>query len=145
MLFPITIHLTLILAAASLASAYPTWWMAVFQFRCKAPNIVESYTQDWDEWRVSSVCRPGTCCASYAESGPLCLPEACDKAVQERERLLETYKNREKAKKKKEDAKKDTEEEKAKKEKEAIAKWKPADAKAEAEREKALAEVQAEV
>ncbi|KUI61499.1 hypothetical protein VP1G_08666 [Cytospora mali] len=138
------VRLILILTATSLATAYPTWWLAVYKYRCKPLNIVESYSQDWNEWRVSSICAPGTCCATSADTGPLCTAEACDKAVKERERLLKTYNTVEASKKKAEEAKKAKEEDKEKKEKEAEEKWKLVDAKAEAEREKALVETQAQ-
>lgn len=145
MLFPSTIHLALILAATSLAGAYPTWWLAVFQFRCKPPGIVESKKDDWNEWRVSSICAPGTCCATSAATGPLCTAEACDRAYQDRERLLKTYNMLEVSKKKTGEAKKAKEEDKDEKVKEAEAKWKLLDAQAEADREKALAEKHAQV
>lgn len=139
MLVPITIHLALILTATSLAAAYPTWWLAVYQFRCKPPGIVESKSSDWSEWRVSSVCAPGTCCATSAATGPLCTADACDKAYQERERLLKTHNIMEAAKKKAGEAKKVKGEGEGKKEREKEAKWKLLDAQAEADREKALA------
>lgn len=138
------IHLSFILTAMNFAGAYPTWWMAVFQFRCKPPGIVESKSDDWNEWRVSSICAPGTCCASSAATGPLCTAEACDKAYQERDRLLKTYNMLEASRKKTEEADK-AKEDKNKKGKDAEAKWKVLDAQAEADREKALAEKQAQV
>lgn len=145
MFFPRSTHFVLILATSTLAAAYPTWWMAVFQFRCKPPGIVESYSDDWKEWRVSSVCAPGTCCATWAPTGPLCTAEACETAEQERGRLLKTHNLVESSKKKVKDAKKAKEEDKDKKEAEAVAKWKLLDAQAEADREKALAEKQAQL
>lgn len=54
---------------AATATAYPTWWLGAFNFRCKPPYHVESYTDDWGEWRVSSVCAPGTCCSNWANTG----------------------------------------------------------------------------
>lgn len=145
MLFPVSMRLALILLATSLTAAYPTWYLAVFQYKCKAPNIVEAYSQDWKEWRISSVCAPGTCCSTWAETGPLCRAEACEKAEQERERLLKTHNTVEESKKKAEEKKKEKEEDKDKKEKEAEEKWKPIDAQAEADREKALAGKEAQL
>lgn len=145
MLFPITTHLALILATTSLAAAYPTWWLAVFQFRCKPPGIVESKSDDWTEWRVSSICAPGTCCATSADTGPLCTAEACGNAVQDRERLLKTYNFLEASKKKTEEMQKTNAADKDKKEKETEAKWKLLDEQAEADREKALADKEAQV
>lgn len=49
--------------------AYPTWWLGVFNFRCKPPHYVEAYSDAWQEWRVSSVCAPGTCCSNWADTG----------------------------------------------------------------------------
>lgn len=62
----------LLLAAGLLAAtslAYPTWWLGAYNFRCKPPYYVESFTNDWGEWRVSSVCAPGTCCSNWANTG----------------------------------------------------------------------------
>lgn len=62
--------ITLILSFFTATSfAYPTWWLGVFNFRCKAPHYVESYSDAWGEWRVSSVCAPGTCCSNWANTG----------------------------------------------------------------------------
>ncbi|KAL1873049.1 hypothetical protein Daus18300_004191 [Diaporthe australafricana] len=113
--------------------------MAVFQFRCKAPSIVESYSEDWKEWRVSSICVPGTCCATSAATGPLCTVEACEKAEQERERKLKSYNAVQASKKKMDDARKAREGQS--KSKEAETKWKVADSQAEADRQKALAKI----
>jgi hypothetical protein len=148
MLFPITTHLALILATTSLVAAYPTWYLAVFQFRCKPPGIVEVKSDGWTEWKVSSICAPGTCCSTSADTGPLCTAEACDSAAQERERLLKTYKYLEAARKKTDEANQANQAnnpDKAKWEQEMEKKWKMIDAMAEAEREKALAETQAQV
>lgn len=143
-MFPRILLLSLILAsfftaALSAALAYATWSMAVFQFRCKAPNIVESYSEDWKEWRVSSICVPGTCCASSAATGPLCTPEACEKAEQERQRKLKSYNAVQASKKKMDEARKSRESQS--KSSEAEAKWKISDAQAEADRQKALAKI----
>lgn len=143
-MFPRILLLSLILAsfftaALSAALAYATWSMAVFQFRCKAPNIVESYSEDWKEWRVSSICVPGTCCASSAATGPLCTPEACEKAEQERQRKLKSYNAIQASKKKTEEARKSRESKS--KSSEAEAKWRVTDARAEADRQKALAKI----
>lgn len=147
-MFPKVLYLSLVLAsfftaALSAALSYPTWYMAVFQFRCKAPNIVESYSEDWKEWRVSSICVPGTCCAQSAATGPLCTPEACEKADQERERKLKSYNAVQASKKKAEDAKKEREAKSKSKStsSEAETKWKVADSQAEADRQKALAKL----
>lgn len=137
-------YLSLLLAsfftvALSAALSYATWSMAVFQFRCKAPNIVESYSEDWKEWRVSSICVPGTCCATSAATGPLCTAEACEKAEQERERKLKSYNAVQASKKKTEEARKSRESKS--KSSEAESKWRISDAQAEAERQKALAKI----
>ncbi|KAJ4415615.1 hypothetical protein N0V82_007249 [Gnomoniopsis sp. IMI 355080] len=97
MLPQITLPISIILFGflASTGLAYPTWWLAVFQFRCKAPYHVESYSDDWGEWRVSSICAPGTCCSNSANTGPLCTAEACATADQERERLLASHRSKE--------------------------------------------------
>lgn len=143
-MFPRILFLSLILAsfftaALSAALAYAQWSIAVFQFRCKAPNIVESYSEDWKEWRVSSICVPGTCCASSAVTGPLCTAEACEKAEQERQRKLKSYNAVQASKKKTEEARKSRESKS--KSSEAEAKWKISDAQAEADRQKALAKI----
>lgn len=143
-MIPRILYLSLILAtfftaALSAALSYATWSMAVFQFRCKAPNIVESYSEDWKEWRVSSICVPGTCCASSAATGPLCTAEACEKATQERERKLKSYNAVQASKKKMDDARKSRESKSQSSE--AEKKWKVADSQAEADRQKALAEI----
>lgn len=130
---------TFFTAALSAALSYPTWYIAVFQFRCKAPNIVESYSEDWKEWRVSSICVPGTCCASSAATGPLCTAEACEKANQERERKLKSYNAVQASKKKTDEARKSKESKSQSSE--AEKKWKVADSQAEADRQKALAEI----
>lgn len=143
-MIPKILYLSLILAtfftaALSAALSYPTWYIAVFQFRCKAPNIVESYSEDWKEWRVSSICVPGTCCASSAATGPLCTAEACEKANQERERKLKSYNAVQASKKKTDEARKSKESKSQSSE--AEKKWKVADSQAEADRQKALAEI----
>lgn len=145
-MFPRILFLSLILAsfftaALSAALAYATWSMAVFQFRCKAPNIVESYSEDWKEWRVSSICVPGTCCASSAVTGPLCTAEACEKAQQERERKLKSYNAVQASKKKTEEARKSRESKNKSKNTEVETKWKVSDSQAEADRQKALAKI----
>lgn len=54
------------------ALAIPVWWMGAYNFRCKPPGYVEVTISDWDgEWRVSSICKPGTCCSNYAGTGKL--------------------------------------------------------------------------
>lgn len=141
---PRIFFLSLILAsfstvALSAALSYATWSIAVFQFRCKAPNIVESYSEDWKEWRVSSICVPGTCCATSAATGPLCTAEACEKAEQERERKLKSYNAVQASKKKTDEAR--TSRESKSKSSEAETKWRVSDAQAEAERQKALAKI----
>lgn len=143
-MFPKAIFLSLILGSlftTTLAAAlsYATWSMAVFQFRCKAPRIVESYSEDWKEWRVSSICVPGTCCATSAVTGPLCTAEACEKAEQERERKLKSYNAVQASKKKADDARKARESKS--KSSEAETKWKVSDSQAEADRQKALAKI----
>ncbi|ROV99261.1 hypothetical protein VSDG_03922 [Cytospora chrysosperma] len=148
MLFPMAIHLALILATTSLVAAYPTWYLAIYQFRCKPPSIVEVKSDDWTEWKVSSICAPGTCCSTSADTGPLCTAEACDSAAQDRERLLRTYNYLESARKKtgeENQAKEANNPDKLKWEQEMETKWKMIDAMAEADREKALAETQAQV
>lgn len=146
-MFPrILLYLSLILGlffTTTLAAAlkYAQWSMAVFNFRCKAPNIVESYSEDWKEWRVSSICVPGTCCASSAATGPLCTVEACEKAELERERKLKSYNAVQASKKKTEDARKAREAQRKGQSSEAETKWKVSDAQAEADRVKALAEI----
>ncbi|KAF3763854.1 hypothetical protein M406DRAFT_357251 [Cryphonectria parasitica EP155] len=115
--------LTLILGFMTASTlAYPTWWLGAFNFRCKPPGYVETYTNDWNgEWRVSSICAPGTCCSNWASTGPLCTKEACAVAETERVRLTAQHKaaedNRKKQKQKEEEAKKEE------KEKEAEKKW----------------------
>jgi hypothetical protein len=130
--------------ALAAALSYAQWSMAVFQFRCKAPNIVESYSEDWKEWRVSSICVPGTCCATSAATGPLCTVEACEKAELERERKLKSYNAVQASKKKVDDARKARESQSKSKTSEAETKWKVSDAQAEADRLKALAEIRFE-
>ncbi|KAJ0122414.1 hypothetical protein N8I77_011752 [Diaporthe amygdali] len=140
-MLPRAIYLSLIFSFFfNTALSYPTWFLAVFQFRCKAPSIVESYSEDWKEWRVSSICAPGTCCATSAATGPLCTVEACEKADQERERKLKSYNAVQASKKKTEEAKKAKEI--LSKSSESETKWKVADSQAEADRQKALAEIQ---
>lgn len=52
------------------ALAGPVWWMGAYNFRCKPPGYVEVSLGDWNgEWRVSSICKPGTCCSNYANTG----------------------------------------------------------------------------
>lgn len=149
-MFPrILLCLSLILSfffATALAAAmkYAQWSMAVFQFRCKAPNIVESYSEDWKEWRVSSICVPGTCCATSAATGPLCTPEACEKAELERERKLKSYNAVQASKKKADEARKARESQRQSKISEAETKWRMSDAQAEADKVKALAEISLE-
>lgn len=141
-MFPRIFFLSLIVASFFTAAlSYPTWYLAVFQFRCKAPSIVESYSEDWKEWRVSSICAPGTCCATSAATGPLCTAEACEKAEQERERKLKSYNAVQASKKKADDARKERESKSKSKSSEAEAKWKVSDAQAEADRQKALAKI----
>lgn len=140
-MLPRAIYLSLVFSFFfNAALSYPTWFLAVFQFRCKAPSIVESYSEDWKEWRVSSICAPGTCCATSAATGPLCTVEACEKADQERERKLKSYNAVQASKKKTEEAKKAKEI--LSKSSESETKWKVADSQAEADRQKALAEIQ---
>lgn len=145
-----TIHLALILATTSLVAAYPTWYLAIYQYRCKPPSIVEVKSDDWTEWKVSSICAPGTCCSTSADTGPLCTAEACDSAAQDRERLLRTYTYLESARKKTDEANQaqanqENNPDRIKWEQEMETKWKMIDAMAEADREKALAETQAQV
>jgi hypothetical protein len=150
-MFPrILFYLSLILGcffttALSAAFSYAQWSIAVFQYRCKAPNIVEAYCQDWKEWRVSSICVPGTCCATRAVTGPLCTAEACEKAELEREQKLKSYNAIQASKKQMSEAQKARESQsKSKMSDEAEKKWKIADDRAEAERLKALAEIRFE-
>ncbi|KKY32214.1 hypothetical protein UCDDA912_g07829 [Diaporthe ampelina] len=143
-MFPRVLYLSLILgslitSALAAALSYATWSMAVFQFRCQAPRIVESYSEDWKEWRVSSICAPGTCCASSAATGPLCTAEACEKADQERERKLQSYNVAQASKKAADEARK--ERERKSKSAETETKWKVSDSQAEADRQKALAKI----
>ncbi|KAI3393252.1 hypothetical protein diail_4511 [Diaporthe ilicicola] len=141
-MFPRILYLSLVLSFLFTAAlSYPTWYLAVFQFRCKAPSIVESYSEDWREWRVSSICAPGTCCATSASTGPLCTAEACEKADQERERKLKSYNAVQASKKKMEDATKAKQSQTKSKSNEAETKWKVVDSQAEADRQKALAKI----
>ncbi|CAN8104818.1 unnamed protein product [Discula destructiva] len=91
--FPLLIVVFAFTAATTLAyPTFATWYLAVYQYRCKAPYHVEAFADEWAEWRVSSICAPGTCCSNSAATGPLCTVEACEAANEERERLL-TSKN----------------------------------------------------
>ncbi|KAG8160071.1 hypothetical protein KVR01_010708 [Diaporthe batatas] len=128
-------------SALAAAMKYAQWTIAVFEFRCKAPNVVESYSEDWKEWRVSSICVPGTCCATSAATGPLCTPEACDKAELERARKLVSYNAAQASKKKADAARKARQGQRQGKMSEAEIRWRAADARAEADRAKALAEI----
>lgn len=70
----VALHLwTLLLAALCVGPslAYPTWYLATFSYRCKVPNLVEMHHDGWEagDWRISSMCNPGTCCSNLAETG----------------------------------------------------------------------------
>lgn len=87
---------------------------------------------------------PGTCCATSAATGPLCTPEACEKAELERERKLKSYNAVQASKKKADEARKARESQRQSSSSEAETKGKAFDAQAEADRVKALAEIRFE-